>query len=213
MWQNFGLYVKINQNDSDHKPGIVKWANELKRNGFLERDEILSMKMVDLIDDGNASSQMPAAEIVDDLTLNLDVIFDDSDKFYWPERIEQVIQDTQAIGNDIYYLGKDIGNLRKVANPQEYADKLRGNFYLRINIPFKKWLTSLSIEDDRDEKIIVWRTKLEKIIEEYEGNILSNISKKDIIGIKDGDGNIINIFTEFNKFKNKVYKHLKKEAL
>lgn len=213
MWQNFGLYVKINQNDSDHKPGIVKWANELKRNGFLERDEILSMKMVDLIDDGNASSQMPAAEIIDDLTLNLDVVFDDSDKFYWPERIEQVIQDTQAIGNDIYYLGKDIGSLRKVANPQEYADKLRGNFYLRINIPFKKWLTSLSIEDDRDEKIIIWRTELEKIIEEYEGNILSNISKKDIIGIKDGDGNIINIFTEFNKFKNKVYKHLKKEVL
>ena len=54
---------------------------------------------------------------------------------------------------------------------------------------------------------------MEKITEEYEGNILSNISKKDIIGIKDGDGNIINIFTEFNKFKNKVYKHLKKEVL
>jgi len=116
MWRNFGQYVKVNQSDDVHEPGLVTWLHELKQNKLIATTQRLNLASVALLSDGNATSQSPAAEVVDDMRISADVLFDaDPDTAaYWPTRIEDVIPVTQSIGSDYYHFASDIGKIRRL---------------------------------------------------------------------------------------------------
>lgn len=207
MWRNFGQYVKVRRQDDMHEPGIVIWLRALKQKQLIAHDAPLFLNSVTLISDGNATSQSPAAEVVDDMELQADVLFDDELTERWPLRIEGVIETTQTIGNDYYHFATDIGKIRNL-DTRTFASGMSAKFYEQLNSPFKEWLSSLRGQDDRDAKINLWKAELEKIVIKAVDDEMQASSPRDVRGISDDHGRPLNIFTAKNHLMYNVRRDL-----
>ncbi|WP_338208593.1 type I-E CRISPR-associated protein Cse1/CasA [Lactiplantibacillus paraxiangfangensis] len=191
MWRNFGQYVKIREADDVHEPGLVVWLRELKKKKLIAYNMPINLNSTALISDGNATSQAPAIEVIDDMQIQADVLFDPED--YWPTQIERAIELTQKIGTDYYHFASDIGRIRNL-DVRPFAASMSAKFYDRLNEPFKEWLEGLTGDDDRDEKISQWKVQLKSITNEAVSDVLRTSSSRDIKGIVTDKGPL-NIFT------------------
>jgi CRISPR system Cascade subunit CasA len=210
MWRNFGQYVQISGSDN-HQPGIVSWLQMLKNQGIIPNDYLISLSTESLISDGNATSQSPAAENFDQMTISAGVLFDEETdrKLYWPARIEQTIEMTQKIGNAYWQFATNIGNLRNLSDPGEFATRIVQNFYANINYPFLHWLSDLTNDDERDVKINEWKKVVRQIAWSTSQELLARASTQDIVGISEDGKGITNIFTFYNLYWRTVLKTLK----
>ncbi|MFC6180750.1 type I-E CRISPR-associated protein Cse1/CasA [Lactiplantibacillus daowaiensis] len=221
MWRNFGQYVKIWQKDSQPEPGIVAWLRILKREKLISKDDAIVLNSISLIKDKTSASQLPVAEVVDDMQLQVAVLFaeEDTTRRYWLVRIEDVIQMTQTIGKYYFHFIENIGRIRRVSNPKAFGNQMSGKFYEQLNEPFKKWLAGLTDQDDRDEKVNLWKRQLKEIVAEATNDVMNTSTSKDIRGImidRKDKGKVvgkkeINIFTEKNQLMVSVNRRLKKE--
>lgn len=193
MWRNFGQYVKVKETDEVHEPGLVVWLRELKKEKLIAYDMPINLNSTALISDGNATSQAPAVEVIDDMQMKADVLFDPQIEKYWPTRIEETIELTQKIGADYYHFASDIGRIRNL-DVRPFAAAMSAKFYDRLNEPFKEWLEGLTGEDDRDEKISEWKVHLKSITNDAVSDVLRTSSSRDIKGIVTDKGPL-NIFT------------------
>lgn len=219
MWHNFGQYVPVNtehdlENGHQRVPGVVTWLEEMKEEAGLD-SRILSLISVALISDGNATSQSPAAEYSDDLTMNSRVLFDQSTVNYWPQHIEEVIENTQTVGNDYFVLARQVAELRNFDAPAEFANRMRAKFYDRLNEPFKAWLASLSRNDDRNEKKLAWYQQLKQIVNQtVDEELKQTAGPRDFRGVvneagsQSGKASPENIFIAIGFFKGRLAKHL-----
>ncbi|VDG22727.1 type I-E CRISPR-associated protein Cse1/CasA [Lactiplantibacillus mudanjiangensis] len=193
MWRNFGQYVKVNDTDDVHAPGMVAWLQLLKQKSLIDPEKTLILNSVALISDGNATSQSPAVEVVDDMQLQADVLFDDEKADRWPVRIEDAIGLTQTIGTDYYHFATDLGRIRNL-DVRPFASQMSAKFYERLNEPFNDWLAGLKADDDREEKVLAWKRELRGIVLDAANEVMQNSSLRDIKGI-DSDHGPLNIFT------------------
>lgn len=205
MWRNFGQYVRVEETGNDHEPNIVKWLYRLKSKNIIPEDKLLVLASCVLVSDGNATSQLPVAESVDEMRIQAAVLFDE-DKAYWPGRIEKTIEMTQSVGTDFYYLASDVGKIRGI-DTRTFASQLSASFYERLNEPFKNWLAGLSNQDDREVKINAWKETLQRITNDALADVVKNSTPRDIKGITTEKG-LSNIFTVSSLFRYKVKKHL-----
>ncbi|WP_147000022.1 type I-E CRISPR-associated protein Cse1/CasA, partial [Levilactobacillus namurensis] len=210
MWRNFGQYVKTNQDETTRQePGLVGWLRKLKEDGLIPDNQILTLASVALVSDGNATSQSPAAEFADDLQLQANTLFDDSEMAErWPVRIEDTVTMTQKVGQDFYHFAADIGEIRNLVDTRSYASRLSAKFYASLNVPFKQWLAQLSGRDDRDEKINEWKRQLQELLRAAVQEIVRTSSSRDVIGIKDAKGRPMNIFTVRSRLSYQVRQDL-----
>jgi len=208
MWRNFGQYVNVRQADDIHEPGLVIWLRYLKQKKLIARDAPLILNSVALISDGNATSQSPAVELVDDMQLQTDVLFDD-DTDYWPARIEDAIEFAQTTGTDYYHFASDIGTIRNL-DVRPFASAMSAKFYDRLNEPFKQWLGALTVTDNRDEKINLWKDQLKEITKQSVADVLKTASPRDIKGVTTKQGTL-NIFTAKNHLMYNLRIHLDPE--
>ena len=167
------------------------------------------MRSVSLVNDGNASSQMPAAQISENMQIRAGVLFDDNldKRQYWPGRIQDAIELTQAVGKKAYLLGRNIGNLRDPDLAANVANQISIKFYDRLNYPFYSWLASLKNDEDRDEKVNAWKQTVKDIAFAFANDILQNAGPREIKGVQNDD-RISNIFTVCRSFRASVYKIL-----
>lgn len=212
MWRNFGQYISINHQGGDLEPGIVEWLHLLKKRKYISQDSTIHLVTIGLINDGNATSQSPAAEFVDDMRINAAVLFDsnESKQRYWPSRIEDTVLLTDKIGSYVWRFGKNIANLRGLNDPGAYANKVSADFFARLNQPFNEWLASLTNNDERDEKVNEWKQMLRKITLTTANDLLSKATPQEIRG-KDDDGDIKNIFIYYRILTGSVAKTLGKQ--
>lgn len=210
MWRNFGQYVKVRQADDVHEPGIVVWLHNLKKRKLISRDDPLVLNSIALVSDGTAASQSPAAEVVDDMQLQADVLFPSDDQNEplkrWPTRIEDTIALTQTIGTDYYHFASDIGTIRSL-DVRPFASGMSAKFYERLNTPFKEWLEGLTDLDNREEKINLWKQTLQGIVVASVNDVMQASSPRDVKGISTDHGPL-NIFTAKNRLMGNVRKHL-----
>ncbi|MDF7639259.1 type I-E CRISPR-associated protein Cse1/CasA [Lactobacillus sp. ESL0791] len=211
MWRNFGNYVDVNKENDTNEPGIIKWLRLLKEDGAIPRTKLLTLTSIDLIDDGNATSQSPVAEVYDDMSVKINVLFDTSKINNWPIRIEGVIDTTQEIGTDFWQFARDIGAIRGFQKDglKEYANRLSTEFYYGLNEPFKHWLANLTDQDERDQQVIIWENRLRSYAFKEGQKVVDTSSPRDIKGITDENG-LQNIFTIMERFKYRVNLNLKK---
>lgn len=207
MWRNFGQYVNVHRADDMHEPGIVIWLRTLQRKHLIAKDAPLFLNSVALVSDGNATSQSPAAEVVDDLEMQADVLFDEELTERWPVRIEEAIETTQTIGKDYYHFAVNLGKIRNL-DTRTFASGMSAKFYERLNSPFKAWLSGLSGQDDRDAQINRWKAQLEKIVVMAVDDEMRASSPRDAKGINDGDYGPLNIFTAKNRLMYQVRRDL-----
>jgi len=206
MWRNFGQYIRVRKTDDVHEPGIVVWLRELTQRKLIHLDSSVVLNSVALISDGNVTSQTPAVEVVDDMKMQADVLFDERLGERWPIRIEDAIMMTQKVGKDYYYFASDIGTIRNL-DVRAFAGKMSAKFYARLNEPFKAWLEGLEGQDDRDAKILIWKKTLKKITSEAVEEDIRSSSLRDIKGVTTDHGQL-NIFTAKSRLRTNLWKHL-----
>ncbi|RMC41963.1 type I-E CRISPR-associated protein Cse1/CasA [Lactobacillus sp. ESL0236] len=211
MWRNFSNYVNVQLVNDTQEPGVIKWLRLLKENQLITRNRLLTLVSIDLIDDGNATSQSPTAELYDDMSIDIGVLFDTNNVYYWPARIEQVIDLTQKIGQDFWIFARNLGKMRGFQKDglTGFANQLSAQFYYGLNEPFKNWLASLTDEDERDSKIIAWQNQLRNYAFNAGQKVVDTSSSRDIKGIITEHG-LQNIFILMDQFKFNVNLDLKK---
>ncbi|MGK4127898.1 type I-E CRISPR-associated protein Cse1/CasA [Ligilactobacillus saerimneri] len=210
MWRNFGQYIRTT--GSVNSPEIVNWLEGVT-NG--NHDKLITLATAVLISDGNATSQSPAAEFTDDFALNREVIFDKEMIKRWPERIENVIEVTQSVGKNYWILARQIADIRDLADGAEFANHIQARFYERLTVPFKEWLASLRVNDDRDLKQREWKRKLQQIVYiSLAEDIESVATPRDFRGtpMQDNDKQEpVNIFTAIASFRMRLAKCFKED--
>lgn len=213
MWRNFGNYVSAETLSDTQEPGIVSWLRLLKNKHTISKNKILTLASVDLIDNGNTTSQTPIAEVYDDMSIMIDVIFDTSNVNRWPIRIEKVIKQTQNIGTDFWWFANDIGVIRGFQKNElkEFANRLSSKFYDGLNEPFKNWLVKLTDDDNRDQQVIAWQKTIRNYAFNAVQKVINTSSPRDLKGIDSDDG-LQNIFISTAKYEYRVNLDLKKEA-
>lgn len=211
MWRNFSNYVNVQTANDTQEPGVIKWLRLLKENQLITRNRLLTLVSIDLIDDGNATSQSPTTELYDDMSIDIGVLFDTNNVYYWPARIEQVIDLTQKIGQDFWIFARNLGKMRGFQKDglTGFANQLSAQFYYGLNEPFKNWLASLTDEDERDPKIIAWQNQLRNYAFSEGQKVVDTSSSRDIKGIITEHG-LQNIFILMDQFKFNVNLDLKK---
>lgn len=210
MWRSFGQYVNVKGSDDMHEPGIVEWLHLLDNKDIIPLDAQITLASATLISDGNATSQAPVVEVCDDMNINADVLFDKRNPNYWPKRIEDTIELTQKVGTVYWQFAKDIATIRGYGKPEakEFANRMSGKFYENLNHPFKIWLSQLTNNDDRDQRIKTWNNTLYKLVLVTTDDITQSSSLRDIRGIVNENGNVKNIFTANNNLRYNIRKVL-----
>ncbi|QAS70546.1 type I-E CRISPR-associated protein Cse1/CasA [Oenococcus sicerae] len=212
MWRNFGDYIDIYQDgNSGKQPGIVDWLHLLKERGLIARNTQLQLSSDTLISDGNATSQSPAAEISDTMSINADVLFDLDGSQYWPRRIEDAVDLAQLVERDYWQFIKTISKIRgfSSSNDTNFVNQETAKYYEQLNLPFKKWLADLTVEDDRDQKVNVWKQQLKLIVSSCVQVFMQSVSSRDIRGVVDEKSSaILNVFTAYNQLNRNVNRDL-----
>lgn len=207
MWRNFGAYINAYKNETDSRePGLVQWLHELRNEGIIPGNQLLTLATVNLISDGNATSQAPAAELADTMTVDADVLFADGE-LRWPERIAAQIELTKQVGS--YYWGfiKDMQKIRNIGS-DGFVNRESAKYYDHLNEPFKDWLAGLRNDDDRDQKEVEWKQLLQKVVYRCADDFMRTQSARDIKGVtiedKNGVEQTINVFTAYNALLGKT---------
>ena len=199
MWRNFGLLTGVGE--GTRKPGVIEWLNKLcdisesEELGF--NKENITLCAVCMLDDGNATSWAPIDEVEDTLNLKERVLVDTGDNG-WIIRINKTISDTKAIIDTV--LKRFIFDLLEIRNMEKSdVSKYVEQFYFRIDLPFRNWIESIDIDNDKDTKEIEWRSVLKKSMKEYVDELVSNAGLRDYKGIETSTG-VKNIATIYNSF-------------
>lgn len=216
MWRNFGSYIRVDTTDTrnTHRiPGVIKQLEQIKNE--LGDKRIVTLTSSTLISDGNATSQAPVAEFVDNLSLNSAIIFDEKIKERWPSKIEDEIELVQQLVMEDYkYLLTKIAELRGISDSKEFEKTLIAKLYQRIDRPFREWMLSLKSDEDRDKKQSKWREQLRKIVLlAIDVDIEKTAGPRDFRGIsvtnsKSGKQEQKNIFVYISWFKMRMNKIL-----
>ncbi|WP_179394520.1 type I-E CRISPR-associated protein Cse1/CasA [Lacticaseibacillus absianus] len=215
MWRNFGQYVAVQGEQTDqkvHEPGVVSWLHKLVNEDRLTAQNAVHLTGITLISDGNATSQAPVAEVADEMTIQAAVLFDpDGGADYWPARIERAIDRTQQVGTDYYHFVKEVATIRGI-DGTEFANRQSARFYAQLNAPFKQWLAGLSNQDDRDEKLALWKAELRRVVNAALAEVMQQTSSRDIRGITvgqdQGKARYTNIVLAERRVRASVKRHL-----
>jgi CRISPR system Cascade subunit CasA len=219
MWRNFGQYVDIEGYTESREPLTVAWLNYLKTKNELLNQQMINLHTSGIISNGGATSLMPAAEFDDNLRIEADVLFDETEdrKNAWPQRIEEMVDLNQEVGRKYYGFLMEVGRIR--FGPQgaaDFAGRKSQTFYDNLNEPFENWLANLSGGDDRDEQQKFWKKQLKQIALRTLDDFLEIIAPRDISGIKADKSQSgtksteSNIFIAANKYRAGINKALNK---
>lgn len=199
LWQAFNVIAITG--DKYHKPGVIKWLNDIED---ALGSPIVTLRSISLQDDGNATSWVPTDDVSDYLQLKNQLLFDE-DAERWTTRIDAEVQlIKKLIGWNLKTFANDLNNIRNSKNTG-FVDSVVQKAYFEVDQPFRDWLISIDPSDSQEEKIREWRKKLFKIIKRQADELVSNAGKRDYLGrvIKKNEndpGREMNVATAYSAF-------------
>ncbi len=204
MWRSFGLIaMNSSSQEHQHRPEILKQYDRVKK---VVGNRNIALCAVSMRDDGSAMSWVPTDEIIDSLFLN-DIVISDDRKDGWVIRITSIVEETKKIVEVEYgsFL-KDMAEIRGFDlkngyQAQQYISNRKKEMYLKIDLPFKNWIESISPKDLMEERILQWRKERRLIIDKQLETILDQAGGRDYRGIIKKDGTFVNIVTAYLGFK------------
>lgn len=211
MWRSFGLITETESEENPdpknkkRKPGIIDWMNKIS--DFVD-DKIIKINSISMEDDGNATSWVPTNEVVDHLYID-EAVFNDLEKEGWIYRINKVVDMTKEVVEFIYkgFLN-DINEIRNLES-KDFVNNGVELLYYEIDKPFRDWILSIDINDDKEKKITDWKNELSYLVFNQAEKIAKSSNSRDFIGIS-VDGTTKNIATAFNIFSVRLNKKLGK---
>lgn len=223
LWRNFGMiYHHVSSPDGTstyRNPGIVEWIRSVSK--------VLGSAQLKLAGQGyesdKKSSNLMVNEMYDELYLNMDVANDDCDHGWvvrirdTVENIKQVIDNTSKNSYCYKRFIEDIVKLEKGTIHLEKPDAVKvnqymNNIYYQIDKPFRDWLSSIEINENKDDKINQWNNLFRKLMFNAAQQVCVNLSTRMHKGVNFKKGKkleYMNVATIFNKFVaslNKVYR-------
>ena len=143
-------------------------------------------------------------EIYDELNLNFDISLDCSEQG-WVIRVRDVVEQTKEFINKDYKKFIDVVVELEGVDSKKRYDRIKyylEEIYYKIDKPFRDWLSSIRIGDNKDEKTKEWIERLKKIILNEVEAITNNLSNKFFTGVVVEEKNIKiykNIATSINE--------------
>ena len=197
LWRSFGLLTITNEKDSQRKPGIVDWLSEIKDE---IGDNVLAINSVSMQADENPSSRLPKNEIIDSLYIN-EFVLTDLQENGWVVRINDVVDETKKVISTTYKrFVEDVREIRNISSNGFTTQKVE-DLYFRVDKPFRNWLSSIQIDDEKDMKIREWQKILKRLVRSEADNLLKEGSSRDYIGIVNKEkGTVKNIATAYETF-------------
>jgi CRISPR system Cascade subunit CasA len=127
------------------------------------------------------------------------------------ERISNELKSTDTL---VYYYGKlagecyqsnggDEGQGRSAVN--KISEGARTDAYALLDIPFRDWLASVSVDDDIDEKSLEWQNTSKRIILKAGTDLIGRCNLQLCKTRGGSEGNkTINIYRAFNEFERRI---------
>lgn len=208
LWRSFGLltdYHNKKNGEQSHNPEIMDWLAYLKEQNFITNKNV-TICAVSMESDNNSASWVPVDEIIDRLQID-DYVLTDLQENGWVVVINDEVDKTKYIVEQIYY--RFVNDIKEIRNIQSsnFIEKKKSELYFKIDQPFKDWISSISMSDSKDKKIIEWRKLLKSITVDQAKHDLESANCRDYIGIVT-KGGIKNIATAYNSFIQRLNKEI-----
>ena len=179
MWRDFGSYAGRNQGSK--KPGVIRWNALLQQNGILPANRLMCISISSV---QYGDKDFFAADLFDDtLNVQLGILSDIGENYRTLilkeiSRCDKIACHIGTLANELFYASG--GDPEKKTLP---ADSARERYYYEIDIPFRKWLSSLRADDeDTDEKINLWRKQAKTIAFSLAEKIVSDAGPTAFVG-------------------------------
>ncbi len=218
FWRNFGVlcvsgkkvFVKKGVEIESRRPGIMQWYNKLVENSYIKNDiaEIVAVGMSYNKD----ASTMPNGEIYDVLNIYNEILLDSSE-IGWVKRIDDEVDLVKrVIDFELKVFAKEIANVRNIKSDR-LVELVTTEAYFSVDVPFREWILNIRENDEKEEKIKVWRKELKNIIIEQADKLFYSAGKKDVMGkFNEDEKRTSNIITAYNYFVGSINKILKIEG-
>ncbi len=203
FWRSFGP-VFLSKDANDKRPGIIDWLYEIEK---MTKETNVVIESYGMESDGNATSWVPVDEYFDTLDINEHVLVDVQDDG-WVVRINGEVEKTKEVIEKTF--GRFVNEVKSIRNlsGNEFTSKIVRQVYFEIDQPFRFWLNSLEVNQDKDERIQEWRSDLRKILLTQADYLVESAGNRDYKGIFEKDKPFKNIATAYNQFMYWLNKNL-----
>ncbi|MDO5649794.1 MAG: type I-E CRISPR-associated protein Cse1/CasA [Gallicola sp.] len=180
FWRSFGQISLAG--DGRRKPGIIDWYNILVNEKLIE-SSFIRIKSVGLSRELKSSTWTIIDEIYDEINVYNEVLADVKIDG-WAERITLIVEKTkEVISFDYKNFLQKINKIRNL-NREGFVNTGIQEAYFNVDLYFREWLASITIEDQMEVKQKEWEIKLRNVMREESLKILKNASKRDFLGNK-----------------------------
>lgn len=195
FWRSFGT-IFLSQDANDKRPGIIDWFYKLE--GIIERTNAV-IESYGMESDGNATSWLPVDEYFDTLDIN-EYVLTDVQADGWVVRINGEVEKTKEVIENTF--GRFVNEVKIIRNlsGNEFTNKAKLQAYYEIDQPFRFWLSSLEVNQDKDERIQEWRLDLRAIIRKQADYLVQSAGHRDYKGVFEADKPFKNLATAYNQF-------------
>jgi CRISPR system Cascade subunit CasA len=125
---------------------------------------------------------------------------------------ETLVYNYKKLASECYLSnGGDEGQGRSAVN--KISEAAAADAYALLDIPFREWLASVSVDDDIDEKSLIWQDTSKRIILKAGWDLIGKLNLQLCKPRGGTEGNkTVNIYKALNEFERRIkYKGVKKE--
>lgn len=203
FWRSFGT-IFLDKDANDKRPGIIDWLYRIEK---ITKETDAVIESYGMESDGNATSWVPVDEYFDTLDISEHVLADVQDDG-WVVRINgEVEMIKEVIEKTFGRFANEVKSIRNLSN-NEFTNKLIRQAYYEIDQPFRYWLRSLEVNQDKDARIHEWRLNLRAIIYKQAEFLVQSAGHRDYKGVFEKDKPFKNIATAYNQFDYWLNKNL-----
>lgn len=205
IWRSFQL-ISGAKLPSIQTPGVVKWLGKIQN---IIPVRLIKANSISIKSGANAASRVLEDEIHDSIFFRDRILTDLSDNGWTFLINDEIDIIKQAINFALKNFGDKVHSIRNVRG-DSITKRLIQDAYFEIDKPFREWLRSINDIDNRDDKIIEWRSIAKHEILEVARKLLAEGNNRDYIGIELSDGkgylNLPIAYNEFRRNLNKIFK-------
>lgn len=145
-WQEFGAIAAFpitgsSSNDEMRTPGIIQWANYLKKQKLINLTQINIEIAAVVYDLGQATSLPVIDAISDSITFHSDLLTELGS--IWRKHINDEIEKCEKAAKAVYSLSIDLQTSSGASGDKLSGSDAKMQFYDRIDRPFRLWLKSI----------------------------------------------------------------------
>jgi CRISPR system Cascade subunit CasA len=203
FWRSFGT-IFLSKDANDKRPGIIDWFYDIRE---LTNQTNAVIESYGMESDGNATSWLPVDEYFDTLDMDDHVLTDIQDDG-WVVRINGEVEKTKEVIEKTF--GRFVNEVKSIRNIEGngFTTKVILQAYYEVDQPFRLWLNSLEVNQDKEERIQEWRLNLRAIIRKQADYLVQSAGHRDYKGVFVKDRPFKNIATAYNELDYWLNKNL-----